>query len=153
MNAAQPSTTNEARPTEGAEVSTFAICNELSPRRGCRMANRDPDYTAADCGHVTNEATMTKTHHTRRAMRLAAVVLVSSAAVSLAQPSAEDYTQWRGQNRDGSASAFSPPKTWPDKLPLKWKVDIGAGYATPLVVGSRVYTIARQGGDEVMMAL
>ena len=67
--------------------------------------------------------------------------------------SAQDYPQWRGQNRDGSASAFSEPKVWPEKLTLRWKIDVGEGYATPIVVGGTVYSFTRQGEDEVLMAL
>jgi outer membrane protein assembly factor BamB len=70
-----------------------------------------------------------------------------------AQTAARDYTQWRGQNRDGSAASFQPPKTWPEKLSLKWKVDVGAGYSTPVLVGNRVYMHTRRGESEVMMAL
>jgi len=66
---------------------------------------------------------------------------------------AQDYPQWRGENRDGSASAFSEPKTWPEKLTQRWKVDVGAGYATPIVIGGKVYSFTRQGDDEVLTAL
>ena len=31
----------------------------------------------------------------------------------------------------------------------KWKVNVGEGYATPLVVGNTVYTFTRRDGDEV----
>lgn len=47
---------------------------------------------------------------------------------------------------------FTAPKSWPERLTLKWKVDVGEGYATPLLVGERIYTLSRQGGDEVMGA-
>jgi outer membrane protein assembly factor BamB len=67
--------------------------------------------------------------------------------------SAQDYPQWRGENRDGSASAFSEPKTWPERLTRRWRVDVGAGYATPIVIGGTVYSFTRQGEDEVLMAL
>jgi outer membrane protein assembly factor BamB len=70
-----------------------------------------------------------------------------------AQTSPRDYPQWRGQSRDGSASAFAEPKSWPDRLTLKWKVDVGEGYATPIVIGNRVYSHSRREGDEVMAAL
>ena len=64
----------------------------------------------------------------------------------------EGWPQWRGANRDGAA-AFTIPSTWPDKLTLKWKVDVGLGYAAPITVGDRVYAFSRQGEDEVMRAL
>ena len=81
-----------------------------------------------------------------------ALLLCSGVLVS-AQNSPLDYTQWRGQTRDGSASGFTEPKTWPERLRQRWTVTIGEGYATPLVVGDRVYTHARRDGHEIMMAL
>jgi outer membrane protein assembly factor BamB len=64
-----------------------------------------------------------------------------------------DYPQWRGWNSDGSASAFTEPKVWPAALTRRWSVDVGEGYATPLVIGSRVYAFTRVDGREVMTAL
>jgi outer membrane protein assembly factor BamB len=64
-----------------------------------------------------------------------------------------DWPQWRGANRDGAAASFAEPKTWPAKLTRRWKVEVGLGYATPLVVGNRVYVFSRQGENEVMAAL
>jgi outer membrane protein assembly factor BamB len=84
---------------------------------------------------------------------LVVAVLIVSATPAFAQSSPQDYPQWRGQNRDGSASAFSEPKFWPDKLTRKWKVEVGEGYATPIVIGSRVYTFTRRDGAEIMTAV
>ena len=89
-------------------------------------------------------------------MRVALVVVVLAAAltaVSEARQAATDVTQWRGANRDGIVTGFTPPATWPENLTQRWKVDIGTGYATPLVVGNRVYVFSRQGEDEVMSAI
>ena len=44
-------------------------------------------------------------------------------------------------------------QAWPEKLTLKWKVDVGTGYAAPITVGDRVFAFSRQGEDEVMRAL
>lgn len=82
-----------------------------------------------------------------------AAVVSGSVAIVTAQTSPQDYPQWRGRNRDGAASAFAEPKSWPDRLTLKWKVDVGEGYGTPIVIGKRVYTHTRRDGNEVMMAL
>ena len=69
-----------------------------------------------------------------------------------AQQKPTDWPQWRGANRDGAA-IFSAPAAWPDTLNLKWKVDVGTGYAAPIIAGNRVYAFSRQGEDEVMRAL
>ena len=68
------------------------------------------------------------------------------------QTRVEGWPQWRGADRDGAAT-FTLPKAWPDQLTLKWKVDVGTGYAAPITVGDRVYAFSRQGEDEVMRAL
>jgi outer membrane protein assembly factor BamB len=73
--------------------------------------------------------------------------------VASAQNAGLDYTQWRGPNRDGSAAGFVEPKAWPKELRQRWTLTVGEGYATPLVVGSRLYTMTRRNGNEVMMAL
>src|SRR5262245_4446933 len=64
-----------------------------------------------------------------------------------------DWTQWRGPNRDGSVTSFNAPASWPDALTARWTVDVGLGYATPLVSGNRVFAFSRQGENEVMSAL
>ncbi|PYR36661.1 MAG: hypothetical protein DMF90_09330 [Acidobacteria bacterium] len=64
-----------------------------------------------------------------------------------------DYPQWRGKSRDGSASAFVAPTSWPAVLAQGWTRDVGAGYATPLVVSDVVYTFTRQNNDEVLTAM
>ena len=65
---------------------------------------------------------------------------------------AEDWPQWRGPNRDGQIR-FTEPKTWPEKLTTKWKITVGEGYASPLLAGGRILQFARQGDDEVAMAI
>jgi outer membrane protein assembly factor BamB len=82
---------------------------------------------------------------------VAAVWSVSGVA-SDAQVPLQDYPQWRGQHRDGAASGFAEPKSWPAALTRRWKVDVGEGYATPLVIGDTVYLFIRRDGDEVMVA-
>ena len=88
---------------------------------------------------------------------LVAILLLSSSIVGLqAQQraaAATDWPQWRGPSRDGAAPAPTDPKAWPEQLTQKWKVEVGLGYATPIVVGNRIYQFARQGEREVMSAI
>lgn len=92
---------------------------------------------------------------TVRARTGGAAVLVSAAiGLGLAQRADPlDYPQWRGAGRDGAASGFVEPKVWPDTLTKRWTVDVGEGYATPLVVGDAVYVFSRRGGEEGISAL
>jgi outer membrane protein assembly factor BamB len=89
----------------------------------------------------------------RQPSLFAAAVLIGSAASAIGQSLAQDYPQWRGRDRDGSASAFTKPKSWPETLTRKWSVEVGEGCATPIVNGNTVYSFTRRGGDEVMSAL
>jgi outer membrane protein assembly factor BamB len=89
----------------------------------------------------------------RMRMLAAFVVLAGFSTTISGQNRGPDWTQWRGQNRDGAVTGFSTPTSWPENLTQKWKVDVGLGYASPIVVGNRLYMFSRQGGDEVMSAL
>ncbi len=97
-----------------------------------------------------------------RRMNLVVVVLLAFGAAVLgstqgrsgrAGNSTEDWPQWRGPNRDGAAPSFIVPMTWPAQLTQKWKTEVGLGYATPLLVGNRIYQFSRQGDNETMAAL
>jgi outer membrane protein assembly factor BamB len=83
---------------------------------------------------------------------LVAFACVAAGALD-AQRGSRDYVQWRGQQRDGSASAFVEPKQWPDALTRRWRVDVGEGYATPLIVGDIVYVLTRLNEQEGITAL
>src|SRR5688572_17393226 len=84
---------------------------------------------------------------------LAAVgLLVGSSALVQSQAS-RDWPQFRGPNRNGVAAGFTAPKVWPDQLKRQWKVEVGDGYATPILVSERLYAFTRQGANEVMQAL
>ncbi len=66
---------------------------------------------------------------------------------------ANDWPQWRGPNRDNKVTGFTEPKLWPKELTQKWKVTVGLGDASPVLVGDKVYVFTRQGGDEVTLCL
>lgn len=78
---------------------------------------------------------------------------VATLAVGIAHAWAQDYPQWRGVNRDGSASSFVEPPSWPDTLTRRWRVEVGHGYGTPVLVGRTVYVFTRRDGNEIMQAL
>src|SRR5262249_55875708 len=82
-----------------------------------------------------------------------ALALVAATAVLDGQTRAADWPQWRGPNRDGSIVRITAPKTWPDPLTGKWQIDVCVGYATPMLVGSRLYVFSRRGDNEVLAAI
>lgn len=72
--------------------------------------------------------------------------------LAVGQILAQDWPQWRGPGRDGKA-AFKAPDTWPKALAEKWRVKVGAGDSSPVLVGDKVYVSARVGDDEVTQCL
>ena len=84
---------------------------------------------------------------------VAVVVLVGTAAAVMGQDSPQDYPQWRGQNRDGAASAFSKPASWPDHLRLSGESKSERVTRRRIVVGKTVYAFTRLDGKEGMTAL
>lgn len=81
-------------------------------------------------------------------MVVACMVLVSALCVF-----AQDWPQWRGAARDGKVTGFVAPEEWPEALTQGWRVTVGAGDATPALVGEKLFVFARQGDDEVILCL
>ncbi|MBI4264565.1 MAG: PQQ-like beta-propeller repeat protein [Acidobacteria bacterium] len=92
-------------------------------------------------------------HSVGRVAGAVVVLAVGATGPSGAQRPANDWTQWRGPNRDGAIAGFTAPASWPERLTQRWTIDAGLGYATPLVVGDRVYLFSRLGENETMRAL
>src|SRR5262249_25524822 len=88
-----------------------------------------------------------------RARSIGAAAAVALTATLAAQTRSADWPQWRGPNRDGAVLSFTPPASWPAALVQKWRVNVGIGYATPLLVAGRLYQFSRQGDEEVLTAL
>ena len=82
-----------------------------------------------------------------------AALAIAMIPLGLAGTAAQDWPQWRGPARDGVASGFDVPSQWPSTLNQQWSVEVGLGYATPVLIGNRIYQFSRQGDDEVMAAL
>jgi len=82
-----------------------------------------------------------------------AVFITSTANLAA---SAADWPQWRGPERNGVSSDSGLLKQWPAGGPkLLWQVnDIGDGYSTPAVVGTRIYVMSNRGMEnEFVQAL
>jgi outer membrane protein assembly factor BamB len=66
---------------------------------------------------------------------------------------AQDWAQWRGPNRDGSVGASVVPDAWPATAKQAWRVEVGEGYSSPVVAGSRVFVHSRRDPEEVVTAI
>ncbi|HZS10474.1 MAG TPA: PQQ-binding-like beta-propeller repeat protein [Blastocatellia bacterium] len=70
--------------------------------------------------------------------------------------STSDWPQWRGPQRNGISQERGLLKQWPAGGPkLLWQMnDIGDGYSTPAVVGTRIYVMSNRGFEnEFVQAL
>lgn len=67
--------------------------------------------------------------------------------------SAQEWNQWRGPSRDGLVPATSTPSSWPESLRRLWRVDIGEGYASPVVSRGLVFIHGRRDPEEVVTAI
>jgi outer membrane protein assembly factor BamB len=70
----------------------------------------------------------------------AAILFISGTAFD--SVNATDWPQWRGPDGTGYAANCNPPTQWSGTKNIRWKVEIpGAGHASPIVVGDRVYVL------------
>ena len=66
--------------------------------------------------------------------------------------SGADWNQWRGSNRDGIATGFTPPKTYPAQLKKAWSVEVGIGHSSPVISGNSIFVFSRVDEKEVVSA-
>ncbi len=84
--------------------------------------------------------------------RVISVILFVS-IITLQIVSAQDWTEWRGPNRDGMVKNFTAPARWPEKLKLIWKTEVGSGYSSPVVFKDRAWIHTREGDEETVSCL
>ena len=80
--------------------------------------------------------------------------LIALALALAASPTrAQEWTGWRGPERNGIAPAAQSLATWPDAFASAWRVEVGEGYSSPVVSDGRVFVHGRRGDLEVVTAL
>lgn len=70
-----------------------------------------------------------------------------------AEVNSQDWPQFRGASRDSKVTGFISPSSWPSELTQVWKINVGTGDATPVLLGDKIFLHSRQGGDEVILCL
>lgn len=62
-----------------------------------------------------------------------------------------DWPHWRGPQHDGISRETGWVQDWSgDGPPIAWRAQIGRGFSSFAVVGSRVYTMGHEGGEETV---
>jgi outer membrane protein assembly factor BamB len=81
-------------------------------------------------------------------------IIAAAILLLVATPSAgQDWSQWRGPQREGTVSAAVLPTAWPAAVKPGWRVDIGEGYSSPVIAGERVFVHSRRDPEEVVTAV
>lgn len=80
-------------------------------------------------------------------------VLVTLFVLSSSVSFCQDWPQWRGTDRDGKVTGFKAPAAWPAELKQEWKVTVGSGDATSVLIGNKIYLNTRQGDQEVVLCI
>ncbi|HUX17391.1 MAG TPA: PQQ-binding-like beta-propeller repeat protein [Phycisphaerae bacterium] len=83
--------------------------------------------------------------------RLLRLALIFTLVPGLA--SAQDWPEWRGPGRDGTARGVAAPAAWPEDLQRAWRVEVGLGHSSPVMAGDRIFVHTRDGEAEVVTAL
>lgn len=83
------------------------------------------------------------------------LIITLLSAIATCTAAADDWPQWRGPRRDAVSRETGLLADWPDSGPaIAWRASgIGAGYASIVIEGGRVYTIGQRDGDLFATAL
>src|SRR5438067_9362588 len=88
------------------------------------------------------------------AWRLVACGWAACAVASPGRAAPGDWPGWRGPDRTGVSAETGLLQRWPEGGPkLLWKAtDLGGGYATPSVAGTRLFVMGSKGDEEFVRA-
>lgn len=85
---------------------------------------------------------------------VAALAFIVLAGGAHAAAPSESWPQWGGATRDFKVEAPKLADEWPDGGPKRlWTRPLGDGHSSVVVSGGRLYTMYREKGDEVVVAL
>jgi len=74
-------------------------------------------------------------------------------AISTAS-AAENWPKWRGPRGDNIAKGDGLAQAWPEGGPKEiWRVNVGAGYSSPVVVDGVLYMFGQEGKTDALVAL
>lgn len=71
--------------------------------------------------------------------------LLFAALLSSHTAFAQNWPQWRGPDRNGHLPSALAFESWPDSLAEIWRVQVGAGYGSPVAQDGKAYVLTRRG--------
>jgi outer membrane protein assembly factor BamB len=66
---------------------------------------------------------------------------------------AGDWPQWRGPKRDGYAPGQRAPVTLPKEVKPDWKINVGGGFSSPVLVSGKLVYLDEDGTSEIAHAI
>lgn len=85
-------------------------------------------------------------------LKLVFTIFILSFFVS-ATALSQEWSQWRGPDRNGVVKNFKVPGEWPEQLTRVWSVAVGAGLSSPVISNGRIYLLTREGDNEVVLCI
>ncbi len=82
------------------------------------------------------------------------VIAGAAAVAEAAPPTGSAWPQWGGASRDFKVEATGLADRWPADGPKRlWRRTLGEGYSSIVTDGDNLYTMYREGDDEIVIAL
>jgi len=92
---------------------------------------------------------------TNNKMKLLLITMAIMIMISNMESNAQDWSQWRGENREGIFKGNNLNLDWSEKKPdLLWVFrEAGSGYSSPAVVGNTLYMSGAENDNDVVFSL
>ena len=91
---------------------------------------------------------------TRTPRRVATALLTAGCLLHAGHAVAQDWLQWGGPDGDFKVDAGPLADSWPADGPKQlWKRPLGEGYSSILYQGGRLFTMYRDGDDEIVISV
>lgn len=98
--------------------------------------------------------TITSSVASTRFTKSAAFCLIVSVVLVCTTSASAQWPQWGGPNRNFMTDSAGLADKWPDDgPPVLWKRDLGDGYTTIVVENGRLFSMYRDGEQEVVIAM
>ena len=79
--------------------------------------------------------------------------MLTLALLVSASAQAQEWSQWRGPNRDGVVASAVLPVPWPVAATRVWRVEVGEGYSSPVIAAGRIFVHSRRDPEELVTAV
>ena len=65
----------------------------------------------------------------------------------------QNWSGWRGNNRNGTVTGFKQPAAWPAHLEKSWQITVGEADASPVYASGKLYLHVKQDTNEVALCI